>query len=263
VPQLSVTIITKDEAAHVAEVIKSVAWADEIVVVDSESTDDTAAIARGFTGRVIVRPWPGYTAQKNYAASIASHDWILSVDADERVTPALAAEIRALLATTPSCPGYRIPRVTWHLQRWIRTTDWYPDYQLRLYDRRAGEWTGRYVHEAVAVRGVAGKLKGELQHFAFRDIADHLETIDRYTTYAARQMYESGRRAGVWQLALHPPLAFLRNYALRGGVRDGLAGFVISVMNSYYVFLKFAKLWELQRSAACVRHEETKTTKNT
>jgi glycosyltransferase involved in cell wall biosynthesis len=263
VPRLSVTIITKNESAQIAEAVKSVAWADEIIVVDSESTDDTAAIARGYTERVIVRPWPGYTAQKNYAASIASHDWILSVDADERVTPALAAEIRTLLATSPARPGYRIPRVTWHLQRWIRSTDWYPDYQLRLYDRRAGVWTGRYVHEAVTLRGVAGQLNGELEHFPFRDIADHLETIDRYTTYAARQMHESGRRAGFWQLALHPPLAFLRNYALRGGVRDGLAGLVISVMNSYYVFLKFAKLWELERLLTCIPHEDTKITKDT
>lgn len=258
-PRLSVTIITKDESAHIAEAIKSVAWADEIIVVDSESTDGTAAIAREYTDRVIVRPWPGYTAQKNYATSIASHDWILSLDADERVTPALAAEIKALLATTPSRPGYRIPRVTWHLQRWIRSTDWYPDYQLRLYDRRAGEWMGRYVHEAVSLRGTAGQLSGELQHFAFRDIADHLETIDRYTTYAARQMYESGRRTGFWEVACHPPLAFLRNYGLRRGVRQGLPGLIVSAMNSYYVFLKFAKLWELQRS----NHEDTKKHEDT
>jgi glycosyltransferase involved in cell wall biosynthesis len=246
VPRLSVTIITKNEAAHIGDAIESVAWADEIVVVDSESSDDTVAIARRYTDRVVVRPWPGYVAQKNYAASIATNDWILSLDADERVTPALAGEIQALLAGTPGHHGYRMPRTTWHLRRWIRTTDWYPDDQLRLYDRRVGEWTGRYVHEAVKVRGAVGQLKGDLQHFAFRDIADHLETIDRYTTYAARQMHESGRRAGFLQLACHPPLAFLRNYLLRGGVRDGIAGFVISVLNSYYVFLKFAKLWEIQ-----------------
>ena len=151
------------------------AWADEIVVVDSHSTDDTVAIARRRTERVIVRDWPGYIDQKNYAASVATHDWILSLDADERVTPALAAEIQVLIAAGPSAAAFRIPRVTWHLGRWIRTTDWYPDYQLRLYDRRAAEWTGRYVHEAVTVRGVTGQLRGELQHYAYRDIADHTE----------------------------------------------------------------------------------------
>jgi glycosyltransferase involved in cell wall biosynthesis len=194
---------------------------------------------------VVVRDWPGYIAQKNHAASIASHDWILSLDADERVTPGLAAEIQSLVAGTPPHPGYRIPRVTWHLGRWIRTTDWYPDFQLRLYDRRLAEWTGRYVHESVTVRGSVGRLKGELQHFAYRDIADHLETIDRYTTYAARQMREDGRRAGFLQIAGHPPLAFLRNYVAHGGFRDGVPGLVISALNSYYVFLKFIKLREL------------------
>ena len=194
-----------------------------------------------------MRDWPGYVAQKNYAASIAANDWVLSLDADERVTPELASEIRALVAGAPRDAAYRIPRVTWHLGRWIRTTDWYPDYQLRLYDRRAAEWTGAYVHEAVAVRGPVGQLRGELQHYAYRDIADHLETIDRYTTLAARQLDESGRRAGVLDVAVHPPLAFLRNYLARGGFRDGEVGFVISRMNAYYVFLKFAKLWELQR----------------
>jgi glycosyltransferase involved in cell wall biosynthesis len=247
VPKLSVTVITKNEATDIGPALRSVAWADEIVVVDSESTDATVAIARGFTSRVVVRPWPGYVAQKNYAALLASHDWILSLDADERVTPALADEIRATLATDPPHAAFRIPRVTWHLGRWIRSTDWYPDHQTRLYDRRAAEWTGRHVHEAVVVRGTRGELRHELQHYAYRDIADHLETMDRYTTYAARQMHEAGRRAGLLQVAGHPPLAFLRNYIARGGIRDGAPGFIISAMNAYYVFLKFAKLWELER----------------
>jgi glycosyltransferase involved in cell wall biosynthesis len=247
VPKVSVTVITRNEALDIGAALASVAWADERIVVDSASTDETVAIARRYADRVVVREWPGYVAQKNYAASIARHDWILSLDADERVTPELAGEIRTTLASTAGELGYRIPRVTWHLGRWIRTTDWYPDYQLRLYDRRAAEWTGCYVHETMAVRGPVGRLRGELQHFAYRDIADHLETIDRYTTYAARQMHENGRRAGLPDLAIHPPLAFLRNYLLKGGIRDGAPGLVISAMNAYYVFLKLAKLWELAR----------------
>jgi glycosyltransferase involved in cell wall biosynthesis len=259
VPKLSVTIITRNEAADIGDALASVAWADEVVVVDSESTDATVAIAGRHAHRVVVREWRGYVDQKNYAASIASHDWILSLDADERVTPELAAEIKATLAATPSDAAYRIPRVTWHFGRWIRSTDWYPDYQLRLYDRRSAGWTGRYVHEAVTVHGTVGRLKSELQHHAYRDIADHLETMDRYTTDAARQMAESGRRAGLLQLAGHPPLAFLRNYIAHGGFRDGAAGFVISAMNAYYVFLKFAKLWELEH-VATAHHEDTKRT---
>jgi glycosyltransferase involved in cell wall biosynthesis len=245
VPKLSVTVITKDEAADIAAALESVAWADEIVVVDAESRDDTAAIARHFTDRVVVRPWPGFVAQKNFAASIASHDWIFSLDADERVTPALADEIRATLSASPRHAAYNVPRVTWHLGRWIRSTDWYPDYQTRLYDRRTAGWTGRHVHEAIAARGTRGRLRNELQHYAYRDIADHLETMDRYTTLAARQMAEAGRRAGWLDIAAHPPLAFLRNYVARGGFRDGVPGLIISTMNAFYVFLKFAKLREL------------------
>lgn len=254
--KLSVTVITRNEAADIDAALQSVAWADEIVVVDSQSTDDTVAIARRRTERVMVREWPGYIDQKNYAASVATHDWILSIDADERVTPALADEIQALMAAGPSAAAFRIPRVTWHLGRWVRTTDWYPDYQLRLYDRRAAAWTGKYVHEAVMVRGVTGRLRGELLHYAYRDIADHLETIDRYTTLAARQMHEAGRRAGLLQIAGHPPLAFLRNYLAHGGIRDGVPGFIISALNAYYVGLKFAKLWEIQH-ATPAHHEGT------
>jgi glycosyltransferase involved in cell wall biosynthesis len=247
VPKLSVTVITKNEAANIADALKSVAWADEIVVVDSESSDETVAIARQYTDKVIVREWPGYIAQKNHAASIASHDWIFSLDADERVSPDLAEEIKTLMKKTPGDSGFRVPRVTGYLGRWIRSTDWYPDYQLRLYDRRTAEWTGRYVHESVSVQGTIGRIRGELRHFAFRDIADHLETIDRYTTFAAAQMYETGRRANLLDLAGHPPLAFLRNYVFRLGFKDGTAGFIVSILNSYYVFLKFAKLWELSK----------------
>jgi glycosyltransferase involved in cell wall biosynthesis len=246
VPKLSVTVITKNEAAHIGAALESVSWADEIVVVDSGSTDETVAIARRFTARIDVREWPGYVAQKNYAASIASHDWILSLDADERVTPGLREEIVATLASPPAQTAFRMPRVTWHLGRWIRTTDWYPDHQLRLYDRRSARWTGQHVHEAVTTGGTIGDLHGELQHYPYQNIADHLETIDRYTTLAAQQMRESGRHAGLLQMAGHPPLAFLRNYIAHGGIRDGVPGFIISSLNAYYVFLKFAKLRELE-----------------
>jgi glycosyltransferase involved in cell wall biosynthesis len=247
VPKVSVTVITRNEAADVGDALASASWADELIVVDSQSTDDTVAIARRYTDRVVVREWPGYHAQKNFAASLASHDWILSLDADERVTPALASEIGRTMQHEPPHQGFHIPRATWHLGRWIRTTDWYPDYQLRLYDRRAAQWTGRYVHESLTVTGSIGRLREELLHYAYRDIAEHLETIDRYTTFAARQMHEQGRRAGWLQIAGHPPLAFLRNYLLKGGIADGVPGLIISAMNAYYVGLKFAKLWEIQK----------------
>ena len=246
-PKLTVTLITLDEAAHIAAALASVAWADEIVVVDSGSRDDTVAIARGAGARVEIRAWPGYSEPKNYAASLATHDWILSLDADERVTPALAGEIRQLLAGDPPRAGYRIPRVSHYLGRWIRGTDWYPDYQLRLYDRRAGRWNGRLVHESVALDGEPGVLKNDLQHFPYRDISHHLATIDRYTTLAADQMRADGRVPSLAGVALHPPFAFLRNYILRGGFRAGGAGLIVSGLNSYYVFLKLAKAREPRR----------------
>lgn len=246
-PKLSVTVITLNEAAHIGAALETVAWADEIIVVDSHSTDATVGIAQRFTDRVIARDWLGYAEQKNYAASLARNDWILSIDADERVTADLGREVRDLLATEPPARGYRIPRITYHLGRWVKSTDWFPDHQLRLYDRRAGRWLGPYVHESVRVDGPVGLLRHQLEHYAYRDIAHHLQTIDRYSSLAARQMYEAGRRTNVFGLVAHPPLAFLRNYIARRGFRDGAAGLVVSMFNSYYVLAKMAKLWELQR----------------
>lgn len=246
-PKVSVTLITKDEAEQIGAAIDSIRWADEIVVVDSGSTDDTVAIARARGARVEHRDWTGYLDQKTYAQSLATHDWILSLDADERVTPALAAEVQGLLASEPPRRGYRVPRVLFHLGRWIRTTDHYPDYQLRLYDRRAGAWQGDYVHESVKLSSPMGYLKGELEHYSYRDLADQLDRINHYTTLAAQKMHAQGRRSGFVQLVLQPPAAFLRSYILRWGFLDGTAGFTLSVVGGYSVFLKFAKLWELSR----------------
>jgi glycosyltransferase involved in cell wall biosynthesis len=254
VQKVTVTVITRNEASNIAAALESVRWADEIVVVDSESSDDTVAIARQFTDRVFIRPFPGYVAQKNFAAQQASHDWILSLDADERVSPELKSEIQRVLAIEPGPAGYRIPRVTFHFGKWIRSTDWYPDYQLRLYDRRRAEFAGRLVHESVRAQGPVGDLRGELQHYAYRDIAHHLQVMDRYTTLAAQQMYEDGRRATWVDVLITPRLTFFRNYVLRGGFRDGMAGLVISAMNSYYVGLKFAKLWELCSPSTSTPH---------
>jgi glycosyltransferase involved in cell wall biosynthesis len=249
VPALSVTIITLNEADHIGAAIDSASWADEVIVVDSGSTDETVSIARARGARVTSRIWTGYVDQKNFAAGLAKNDWILSLDADERVTPELANEIRALLAADPPRAGYRIPRVTHHFGRWIRTTDFYPDFQTRVYDRRRARWRGKYVHESVDVDGGAGQLRGELQHYSYRNLSDHLARIDQYTTLAAQQMRESGRRANAIDLFVHPPAAFLRNYILRRGILDGTAGLALSIVNSYAVFLKFAKLWELQETA--------------
>ena len=248
-PAVSATIITLNESEHIAAAIESVAWADEIIVVDSGSTDDTVAIARAAGARVDLRAWSGWVDQKNYAATLARHDWIFSLDADERVSPPLADEIRTVLEREPARRAYRMPRATFHLGRWIRTTDFYPDYQTRLYDRRAARWQGKYVHESVAPdSGRPGQLRGEILHYSYRDLRDQIERINHYTTLASRQMYERGRRANALDLLVQPPAAFARNYLLRRGVLDGTAGLTISPMQAWSVFLKFAKLWELSRS---------------
>jgi glycosyltransferase involved in cell wall biosynthesis len=253
VTKLTVTVITHNERSHIAAALASVSWADEIIVVDSRSTDGTIDIARQLATRVEERDWAGYGAQKNYAADQASNDWILSIDADERVTPELAEEIRAVMSRGPVAPGYLMTRVAHYLGRWIRSTDWYPDYHLRLYDRRAARWSERRVHESVEVDGRPKgdkrlpRLRGELLHYPYRDMSDHLRKIDTYTTLAAQEWDAEGKRGTAWQALVYPRLAFFRNYILRRGFRDGRTGLLVSLLNSYYVFLKYAKLMELQR----------------
>ena len=249
-PRVTVTIITKNEAAHIGAAIDSASWADEIIVVDSDSTDQTRTLAAAKGVRVENRTWTGWVDQKNFAASLASSDWIFSLDADERITSDLAHEIKGLLRNDPPNAAYKVPRITFHLGRWIRTTDFYPDYQTRLYDRRAARWDGHYVHESVKVNGPVGRLSQELQHYSYANLSDHLDRINAYSTLAARQMYERGRRAGAFDLVAQAPAAFLRNYILRRGFLDGAAGLLLSMVNAYSVFLKFAKLWELQRTVA-------------
>jgi glycosyltransferase involved in cell wall biosynthesis len=245
--KLTVTVITRNEAANIEGALESVRWADEIVVVDSFSSDETVDIAQRYTTRIELHAWAGYSAQRNYAAEVASNDWILALDADERVPSALAGEIQQIMRSEPKIGGYRMPRVSYYLGRWIRGTDWYPDYQLRLYDRRIGRFNEKRVHESVELaEGKPGTLQHDLEHHPYRDISDHVISIDHYTTLAAEEWYATGRRTNPLDVVLHPPAAFLRNYILRRGFRDGIPGFLVSVLNSYYVFLKILKLWELQ-----------------
>ena len=243
-------IIAKDEELHLPACLESVAFCDEVLVIDSGSTDRTRELAAAAGARVLLRaPWPGFAAQRNKGFEEARHDWVLFLDADERISPALREEVQALRARGFDKAGYRVPRVAHYLGRWVRGTDWYPDWQLRLFDRRCGRCPQALVHESVHVDGSVGRLRGELQHLPYSDIADHVRTIDDYTTLWSQQAYESGRRTSVTELVLSPAFALLRNYVLRGGLLYGRAGLTISILNSYYTFLKFAKLLERQTSS--------------
>ena len=249
-PKLTVTVITRDEAAHLEAALESVRWADEIVVVDSGSTDGTVEIARRFTDKVVVREWPGYSAQKQFASTLATHDWILSIDADERVSPELGAEIRGVLASEPAVAAYRMPRMTRHFGKWLRTTDAYPDYQTRLYDRRRARWKPLDVHESVEADGAVETLRNDLLHEGDATLDERKEKLRRYARLSADEMHRKGRRGGALALALHPPAAFLRSFILRRGFLDGAAGLRVSALQAYYVYLKFAYLREARARGA-------------
>jgi len=248
-PPISVILITKDAAAHVERALRSVAWAQERIVVDAGSSDGTVALATPLATRIETRAWSGYGDQKNHAASLASHDWVLSLDADEAITDALRAQIAAL-AARPEAAAFRMPRVTWYLGRWIRSTDWYPDRAVRLYDRRRAYWDDRPVHEALVVQGRIGDLTGEIEHRPYADVAEHLSRMNHYTTLAAAQMHAAGRQARAWHLVVHPVTTFVRNYIARGGFRDGVPGLIVSMLGGVYVLQKYVKLWERQRQAS-------------
>jgi glycosyltransferase involved in cell wall biosynthesis len=251
--KISATIITFNEADNIRAACESVAWADEILVVDSRSTDDTRAIAEACGVRIVCRDWPGFAAQKQFAADSVTHDWVFSLDADERVSDELRASVLALRARESGelADGYRIARRSFYMGRWIRGGGWYPDYQLRLYKRTRGRWEGAYVHESVHMQTGARveTLAGDILHYSVRDAAHHHRMIgERYAPLAARQMFEAGRRTSPLRIATAAPAAFTRSLILKGGFRDGLAGLAIARFAAHHAFLKHLMLWEMQRS---------------
>ena len=243
--------MTFNEEVRLGAALASVAFCDETVVLDAGSTDKTREIAQQFGARVHVNtPWPGFVAQRNLALKLARHDWVLVLDADERVTAGLRAEVERLRESGFDRDGYRIPRVAHYQGRWIRGTDWYPDPQMRLFDKRRGRWVGSLIHESVRVSGTVGRLRAELEHIPYFDLADHLRRIDRYTTLWAEEAYARGRKVYGAELFLTPLWAFLRNYVIRRGIALGSVGLTVSMVNTFYTYLKVAKLYELAHGGA-------------
>jgi len=258
-PLLSVAIITCDEERILARTLASVSFADEVIVVDSGSTDATVEIAESFGAKVFRRGWPGFAAQKNFAISQCSGDWVLSLDADEELTPELRTQIRVLLPTNPPADAFFINRRNLFLNRWIKRGGYYPDSKLRLFRRSAANFSHpphfeeRPVHETIVFDGASSKLDFDLIHHAYPTLEDYLEHMDRYSTLGAQLLVAQGRisrsfLAFYWNVFLVPHLSFLKNYILRLGFLDGREGLLLHLYHSTYVSWKYAKAWRASRT---------------
>jgi len=244
---LSVVLITHNAAAQLADCLASVAFADEVLVVDSGSGDGTADVAARYGARVVQKEWMGFGPQKQFAVEQAAHDWVLCLDADERVSPELAASlVRALQA--PVSPVYRMARRNRFLGRWLRHGEGYPDWSVRLFDRRQARWSDDSVHEKVLFSVTPGTLQGDLLHESAEDIGRYLEKQNRYTTLAAEELHRRGKRAGMAELTLSPLVRFIKFYVLRLGFLDGMPGLAHIAVGCMNSFMKYAKLVELQKA---------------
>jgi glycosyltransferase involved in cell wall biosynthesis len=242
--KISVTIITKDEEKNISDCLKSVQWADEIIVVDSESSDRTIELAKKFTDKIIIRKWEGYVPQKRYALSLTSNEWVLSLDADERITPELKDEILNLLPGDFS--GFKIRRKNFLLKKEITSCGWEKDYQLRLFRKDKTDLNDRLVHEKFVAQGKIGTLKNTMIHFTFSSFEDYLNKINSYTSLKAQELFNKKKRVGAWTIFSHTVSAFFTFFFIRRGFKDGIYGLIISLLHSVSTMMNYIKLWELQ-----------------
>ncbi len=244
--EISTVIITFNEEKRLEPALKSLAGlASEIVVVDSFSTDKTVKLAKKYTNKVFQRKWTDYSDQKNYANTRASFPWILSLDADERISSELRKEILEIKKEEPECDGFLIPRQVYYLGRWIRHSGWYPDRKLRLFRKEKARWEGEYVHERLVVEGKIQKLSGSIHHFTYRNISEHLDRINKFSELGAQKLYAKGKKCRWPRLVFMPFFRFVKSYFWRAGFLDGYPGFIVSVLNGYSIFLRYAKLREI------------------
>lgn len=244
--RISASVIVYNEEENIADLCESLLWADEIVIVDSSSTDRTVEIAARYTDKIFQREFKGYKDKHEFADAQTTGDWIFWIDADERVTPELATAIQELRdrddADLPE--GFKIARKTFYLGKWIEHSGWYPDYQMRLYRKSKSFWDGVSPHETARVEGAVETLKSELLHYTKRDLSDHHMVLDRYTTLAAEHLHKNGKTRGIGHMFFGPIVAFFRTFILKQGFRDGIRGLIIAMFTAYGVFLKSAKVWE-------------------
>jgi len=258
-PPISACIITFNEESRIRDCLESVTWVDEIIVVDSLSTDKTVDICREYTRQVYQRAWPGNVDQKNYTIGLAKNEWILSLDADERLSPGLTEEIQESLRNPGDVLGFFFPRRSFYLGRWICHGEWYPDHQLRLFKRGRGQWQGTNPHGRVVVPGKTSYMKHDLYHFNYKNFSHQLKTIDNYSTIFADVMADRGKGFSLFKLLFQPLYKFIKGYFLKRGFLDGLPGFIIATSSAFYIFVKQAKLWErLQRREIRKANEEGK-----
>jgi len=246
-PRLSVCIIALNQEANIGDCLASVSFADDIVVVDTGSADRTVEVARTYTDRVLQADWQGFGRTKNYALDQARGEWVFSLDTDERVPPALQAEILGVVAADGPLDGYRVPRRNYFCGRWVRRLGWYPDYTLRLFRRGRGRFRDREVHEEVVVDGPVGTLKTPLEHYSYRSVSEYVARMDRYARLAARELAKAGRRPYPGELFFRPLCSFFHFYFIRGGILEGAPGYTLAVLMSMYKFLKYYYLRELAR----------------
>jgi (heptosyl)LPS beta-1,4-glucosyltransferase len=257
-PTVACIVITKNEEANIQDCLNTVQWVDELIVIDAESCDKTVEFARACGAKVFMRPWPGFGLQKNFGMTQASSDWILILDADERVTEELRGEVKICLAEwRPDTPvAYRIPRRNFFYGAWVRGGGVYPDYQVRLFRRGTARYNDVAVHENLIVDGGIGTLAGHLDHYTERRIQDHFKKFGLYTTLAAQEKAKTIHAVGWMDLILRPLVVWVKTYILKQGFHDGVNGLIVCVFASMYTFVKYAKLWDLTRGA--VSHPETR-----
>lgn len=241
---ISVIVITKNESANIDACLRSAAFSDDIVVVDAESTDDTAVKAQDHGATVIVKPWAGYGAAKQFALEHTKHRWVLWLDADERVMPELAAEIQAVVSASPADAAFTVARRAYFLGRWIRHSGWYPGRVARLFDKQRARFNDAAVHEGLEIDGTVGALQHDLLHYTDPNIYHYLSKFNRYTTLATDGLEKKGKRFSILDLIIRPWWQFVRMYVIRLGFLDGIQGLLLAVLSSAYVFTKYAKLWE-------------------